>query len=171
MSHPIHATPLSAAYCSRIDLTPSRFAAALWFAWLALVCAVVWFAVDLPWPLRISLCVAMVVPAIRCIGSFVLLRGSRAVRTIEWSENGEFCVRLGPHLAAQPAELAEGSFRLGLQLWVLRFMTPVGLCTVLIAGGVQDAKRYRRLSRCLTAHLRRASGRRGSPAVTIRPKV
>ncbi len=93
------------------------------------------------------------------------------MRAIEWSEEGEFGVRLGPQLTPHPATLAKGSFRLGVQLWVLRFMTPVGLRPVLIAGGVQDAQRFRRLSRCLTKHLRRASGRGAGPTVTIRPKV
>ena len=171
MSHPIPATPRCAAFCSRIDLTPSRLAAALWFAWLTLVCAVVGFAVALPWQFQLGLCLAVLVLGIRCISSFVLLRGPRAVRSIEWSENGDFGVRLGPQLIPHTAALAEGSFRLGVQLWVLRFMTPAGLRPVLIVGGLHDAKCFRRLSRCLTTHLRRASGRGTAPTVTIRPKV
>jgi hypothetical protein len=93
------------------------------------------------------------------------------VRAIEWSEDGEFGVFLGPQLTPHPATLAAGSFRWGVQLWVLRFMTPVGLRPVLIAGGIQDEEKFRRLSRFLTTHLRRASGRGAGPAVTIRPKV
>jgi len=171
MSRAIPATQLSAANCSRIDLTPSRFAAALWLAWLVLACAIMWFAVGLPWPVRLAFCVAIAFPGARCIRSFVLLRGPRAVRVIEWSEEGEFRVRLGPQLMTHPARLATGSFRLGRQWWALRFMTPVGLFPVLIAGGIQDPGRFRRLSRCLTVSLRRASGRAEGAAVTIPPKV
>jgi hypothetical protein len=171
MSHPTPDTPPCVAYCSRIDLTPSRFAAALWFVWLALVCAVVLAAVALPWGSRIAICLGVLLPGIRCIRSFVLLAGPHAVRTIEWSAAGEFGVRLGSQRMSQPATLAAGSFRLGVRCWVLRFVTPVGLRPVLITGGAEDAECFRRLSRCLTMHLRRASGRSGGPAVTIRPKV
>ena len=171
MSHPTPDTPPCVAYCSRIDLKPSRLAAALWFAWLALVCVVVLAAVALPWIVRLTVCLAVGLPGARCISSFVLLAGAHAVRSIEWSEEGDFGVRLGPQLTPHPATLAAGSFRWGVQVWVLRFMTPVGLRPVLIAGGVQDEERFRRLSRGLTAHLRRASGRGAGPTVTIRPKV
>ena len=171
MSQPIPDTLPCVAYCSRIDLIPSRLAAVLWFAWLALVGVVVLTGVALPLALRLVLSLAVLLPGIRCVRSFVLLAGSQAVRAIEWSEEGEFGVRLGPQLTPHPATLAAGSFRLGVQLWVLRFMTPAGLRPVLIAGGVQDEEMFRRLSRCLTTHLRRASGRGAGPAVTIRPKV
>lgn len=171
MSQPIPDTQPCVASCSRIDLAPSHFAAVLWFAWLTLVCVVLLFGVVLPWPLRLALCVVVVVPGIHCIRSFVLLGGSRAVRAIEWSDLGEFVVHLGPGLTRHPATLGVGSFRLGVQLWVLRFTTPVGPRTVLIAGGMQEPRAFRRLSRCLTAYLGRASGRGTAPAVTIRPKV
>jgi len=171
MSHPIPGTPRCVAYSSRIDLTPSRIAAAIWITWLALVCAVVLSAADLPWWVRVALCPAVLFPGIHCVRSFVLLAGPEAIRVIEWSEEGEFRLRLGPGLVAQPAMLAAGSFRLGVKCWVLRFMTPAGLRPVLIAGGIQEPERFRRLSRCLTMHLRRASGRSGGAAVTIRPKV
>jgi hypothetical protein len=171
MPQPIPDTPPCVAYCFRIDLNPSRVAAALWFAWLLLVGVVVVCAVALPGIVRITLCLAVWLPGIRCIRSFVLLAGAQAVRSIEWSEEGDFGVRLGPQLTRHAATLAAGSFRWGVQIWVLKFMTPVGLRPVLIAGGVQDAESFRRLSRCLTTHLHRASGRAVAPAVTIRPKV
>jgi len=172
MSHPILATPPFAAHCSRrIDLIPSRLAAALWFAWLALVCGVTLFAVALPYSVRLAICVAVVAPGLRSVRSFVLLEGARAVRVIEWSDEGEFAIRLGPELLRQPAVLCAGSFRLGVQMWVLRFATPLGTRPVLIAGRVQDAQAFRRLSRCLNACMRRAYGRGSRPAVTIRPKV
>lgn len=171
MSQLIPDTPPCVARCSRIDLKPSRIAAALWCAWLALVCGVVLAAVALPWVVRLTLCLAVGLPGIRCIQTFVLLIGARAVRTIEWSDEGDFSVRLGPQLTPYPATLGTGTFRWGVQWWVLRFMTPVGLRPVLIAGGVQDEESFRRLSRCLTTHLRLASGRGADAAVTIRPKV
>ena len=172
MSHPILATQPCAAHCSRrIDLIRSRLAAALWFAWLALVCGVTLFAVALPYSARLAICVAVVATGIRSVRSFVLLEGTYAVRTIEWSDEGEFVVWLGPKLVRQPAVLCAGSFRLGVQVWVLRFETPSGTRPVLIAGGVQDARAFRRLSRCLNTRMRRASGRGSRPAVTIRPKV
>ena len=171
MSHPTTGTPRCVAYCSRIDLAPSRVAAAIWITWLTLVCAVVLAATDLPWVMRIALCPAVLLLGARCIRSFILLAGPEAVRAIEWSEEGEFRVRLGPGFEAQPASLAPGSFRFGVGCWVLRFRTPAGLRPVLIAGGNQDAERFRRLSRCLTTYLHRASGRGGGAAVTIRAKV
>ena len=171
MSPPTPDTPPCVAYCFRIELNASRFAAALWLAWLALVGAVAVSASLLPWSIRVAFCLAVWVPGVRCIRSFVLLDGPHAVRSIEWSEEGDFGVCLGPQRDPHPATLAAGSFRLGSRWWVLRFITPVGLRPVLIAGGVQDEEGFRRLSRCLTTHLRRASGRSTGPAVTIRPKV
>jgi len=152
-------------------LIPSRLAAVLWFAWLALVGVVVLTGVALPLAPRLVLSLAVLLPGIRGVRSFVLLGGPHAVRAIEWSEEGDFGVRLGPQLTLQPATLAAGSFRWGVQLWVLRFVTPAGLRPVLIAGGVQDVEKFRRLSRCLMTHLHRASGRGAGPTVTIRPKV
>ncbi len=171
MSQPISDTLPCAATCSRIELIPSRAAAVLWFAWLLLVCGVTLFAVSLPWPARMALCAAVAVSGIHCIRSFVLLQGPRAVRVVEWSEEGTLAVRLGPSLARHPALVAPGSFRLGAELWVLRFRTPEGLRPVLIAGGIQDTRAFRRLCRCLAARLRRPSGRRTRLAVTIPPKV
>jgi hypothetical protein len=143
----------------------------VWFAWLALVGGVTLFAVALPWPARLAICAAFVAPGVHTVWSLVLLKGPKGVRAIEWLEEGEFGVWLGPSLTRHPATLASGSFRLGAQLWVLRFATPLGPCPVLIAAGVHDARTFRRLSRCLKACLRRASGRSSRPAVTIQPKV
>jgi hypothetical protein len=171
MFQKIPATPRCAAHCSRIDLRPSRGAAALWLAWLTLVCGTTLFAVALPWLVRVAVCAVVAIPGFRCVRSFVLLEGPRALRAIEWSDEGEFVVFLGPALRPQSASLGAGSFRFGLQLWVLRFMTPLGPRSVLIAGGVQEPRAFRRLCRCLSGRLRRASGRANRTAVTIRPKV
>lgn len=129
------------------------------------------FAVELPWVARLGLCFFIVVPGIHSIRRFVLLKGSRAVRVIEWTEEGEFAVRLGPTLTRFPASLDGGSFRLGVRFWVLRFLTPLGQCPVLLANDLGNAWAFRRLSICLNRSLRAASGRGSRPAVTIRPKV
>jgi hypothetical protein len=171
MSHPIPATPPCAASCSRIDLNPSRLAAALWFTWLTILCTVTLFAVSLPWIARVFLCVASAAPGVWCVRSFVLLQGRLSVRAIEWTDEGDFAVLLGPRLNRELASVGAGSFRLGVQWWVLRFHTSSGIRPVLIAGSVQDARAFRGLCRCLSLHGRRPAGRRTPPAVTIRPKV
>jgi hypothetical protein len=139
--------------------------------WLALVAAVCWFAVALPELARFALCVAVAVSGFRSVRAFVLLRGPRAIRAIEWNEEGTLTVCLGATLSSHPATLAKGSFRLGLRFWVLRFATPVGSRSVLVEEGRHSPHAFRRLSRCLNGHLRRASGRARRPAVTMPPKV
>jgi hypothetical protein len=152
-------------------LIPSLFAASAWFAWLALACTVTWFAVTLPWVVRFTICATVAAAGVRGLQAFVLLRGPRAVRAIEWTEAGELFVCLGATLARFPATLANGSFRLGLRIWVLRFETSAGLRSVLVEEAPPAACAFRRLSRCLNGHMRRGSGRYRQPAVTIRPKV
>ena len=172
MSHPILAARRSAvSSCNRIELIPSLFAAGAWFAWLALACAVTWFAVALPAGLRFTLCAAVALAGARAISGFVLLRGPRAVKAIEWNEAGEWFVCLGATATPLPATLSRGSFRLGLRYWVLRFATPVGPRSVLVAEPARTRSDFRRLSRSLNGHLRRGSGHSGPPAVTSRPKV
>jgi hypothetical protein len=129
------------------------------------------FAVSLPWMARVSLCVVSAAPGIWCVRSFVLLRGKLSVRAIEWTDEGDFVVLLGPGLIRELASLGAGSFRLGVQWWVIWFHTPSGTRPVLIAGAVQDARAFRGLCRCLSVYGRRPAGRRAPPAVTIRPKV
>jgi hypothetical protein len=152
-------------------LIPSRLAAGASFAWLALACAVTWFGVALPSPVRAAICAAVALAGFHAVRTFVLLRGPRAVRTIEWTESGEFFVYLGMSTAPQPASLANGSFRLGVRFWALRFITPSGPRAVLVEEAPVGAPTFRRLSRCLIGHIRRGSGRSSRPAVTIRPKV
>jgi len=143
----------------------------VWLAWLTLACLVTWFAVALSWPARIAVCAALATAGIRGVRMFVLLRGPHAIRAIEWTEAGEFFVCLGDSVARQPATLANGSFRLGVQIWLLHFTTPTGARAALVAASVRDPQSFRRLSRHLEQHLRWGSGRSPRPAVTIRPKV
>lgn len=165
------APPCAGTSCSRIDLVPSVHAASAWVAWLALLIAACWFAVALPAPVRFAICVTVAVTGFRGLRVFVLLRGPRAVRAIEWNEEGSLSVCLGATLAQCPAELAHGSFRLGLRFWVLRLATPLGPRSVLVEEGRHSPFAFRRLSRCLNGQLRRASGHSRQPAVTMPPKV
>jgi len=172
MSPKIPGAPRCAgASCNRIDLVPSVVAASAWGAWLLLVIAVCWFAVALPAPVRFTICVAVAVAGYCGLRAFVLLRGPRAIRAIEWNEEGSLSVCLGSTLAQFPADLAQGSFRLGLRFWVLRFGTPVGPRSVLVEERRHSPCAFRRLTRCLNGQLRRASGRSRRPAVTMPPKV
>jgi hypothetical protein len=171
MSHAILAAQRCAdASCNRIEVAPSRLAASAWLAWLVLACAVTWFAVALPWLARFSICVIVAAAGVHGLRTFVLLRGPLAVRAIEWTEAGDWSVCLGATSACHPAKLANGSFRLGLRFWILRFETPAGPSSVLVEeAGATHA--FRRLSRHLNDGLRRASGHSRHPAVTIQPKV
>jgi len=141
---------------------------------LCWVCSVIWFAVAVPWSLRAALCLAVISFNTVGIRRCVLLLGSDAVRALEWLEPGEFTVRLGVTREALPAMLAGGSFRLG-GLVVLRFQTPRGMRAVLIDGGRQEIRAFRRLCRRLCEAGRGAKpavpGVPGSRADTIRPKV
>jgi hypothetical protein len=172
MSHPIPATPPSAAPCSnRLELAPSRLAAALWCAWLILVCVVTLFGVAIAWPVRVGICGGVIGLGLRSIQSFVWLAGRRGVRVIEWSEDAEFMITMGSSSVRIPARLGSGSFRCGTRSWVLRFMTQPGPRVCLVVENPDDTRAFRRLSRCLDSSLRRSPGRSSRPAVTIPPKV
>jgi len=171
MSHPIPARQSCAgASCNRIDLVPSVTAASAWLAWLALDCVVVGF-VALPWVVRLAMGATIAAAGFYALRTFVLLEGPRAIRAIAWSETEEWSVCLGATAAPCPATLANGSFRLGLRFWVLRFATPRGVRSVLVEEGAQAPYAFRRLSRRLNRQLRRASGLSRRPTDTIRPKV
>jgi hypothetical protein len=116
--------------------------------WLMIVCASI-LAVELAWPLRLSLCLALIGVNLRAIAQVVLLRGPRAIRWIEWEPDGQ--LRIGPAMAGESREasLRPGSFRLGIAFFVLWFATPRGLRGVLIDGGLQEPAAFRGLSRGL----------------------
>jgi hypothetical protein len=115
---------------------------------LVIVCASI-LAVELPWSLRLTLCLALIGVNLRAIAQAVLLRGPRAIRWIEWEPDGR--LRIGPALAGESPEasLGPGAFRLGIAFFVLWFNTPRGLRGVLIDGGLQEPSAFRRLSRGL----------------------
>jgi hypothetical protein len=165
------APPCAGTSCNRIDLVPSVRAAGAWLAWLALVCAVCWFAVALPGIVRFAVCVAVAATGFHGLRAFVLLRGPRAIRAIEWNEEGCLSICLGATCTPSPAVLASGPFRMGARFWILRFATPAGSRSVLVEEERYSPRAFRRLSRQLNGQLRRANGRARRPAVTMPSKV
>lgn len=103
----------------------------------------------------------------------VFLRGSRALRALEWPVGeGTFHVCLGASGRRLPA-VPEGCRRYG-PLWLLRFETPEGVAQLLVDARCQDARALRRLGRRLfddsaSRDAAFPAGRRGTD--TIRPKV
>ena len=158
MFHPTRATRHSAARCcGRIDLVASRRVAVLWLSWLVITCLAI-LAVELPLPVRITLCLAIAVVNVRAIARLVLLRGPRAIRWIEWDGEGQ--IRIGAASPGQSweASLRPGAFRLGFAFFMLWFTTPDGLRGALIDGGCQEPLAFRRLSRFLNRRPGQASG-------------
>ena len=148
MSRAIPGRPRSAApSCNRIDLAPSRRAAVLAAVWLALVCFMVLAAVDLPLPGRIVACAVLVVPGLAAIRCTLLLRGHRAVRSLQWTD-GAWSACLGTAGIDTQVSLAPGSFRIGtvLVLWLRACDRTYCVC---IDAGAQDQRGFRRLCRRL----------------------
>jgi hypothetical protein len=155
----------AARCCNRIEFTASPLAIAAWLSWLAATLLVLLLSVDMPWGWRL-LVAAGVVSAYRPLQRFVLLRGPRAVRALEW--NGEqLFVWLGwpgppgRRLPAAPRVLR----RYGTHLWMLSFTTAEGGCGLLVDASRQDPRSLRRLIR----HLDRASGQAAGPPAGERP--
>jgi hypothetical protein len=159
MSQTIRATPRSASFSSsRIDLVPSRRAAMAWLAWLALVCAVTSWTVDLPASIRMVLCVLVATPGIRAVRSFVMLGGARGVRAIEWT-GSTLILRVGPERRPLAATWGTGSFRPARDWLALSFDTPAGRRRVLVDGRYQDARAFKRLCREYSRGLKGGSRR------------
>jgi hypothetical protein len=102
-----------------------------------------------PAPLRALFGLGLVAANLPAIRGSVLLRGTRAVRMLEWDEEGQFHLRRGPGSRPVPATWKAASFRLGIAFFGLWFSTPDGLRCVLIDGGIQDPVAFRRLGRRL----------------------
>jgi len=107
--------------------------------------------------MRIAICGGVVAFNVRCLSRFILLRGPRAVRALEWTANGEYTAYLGPLRTAVGAEIALGSFRLISWLLVLRLRTDRGNFQVLVDGRRQRVTEFRRLCRALNTRPRSAS--------------
>jgi len=133
--------------------------------WLCASLAVLLGGVAMPWSIRIALGLVLVAVNLPALRSGVLLHGSRAVRVLDWNDEGRFELRSGvrPGIEARsiPGRLLPASFRLGIGFLVLWFSTPAGLRVVVIDGGRQDPVAFRRLSR----HLARGE------LIPSRPKV
>jgi hypothetical protein len=114
-------------------------------------------ALSLPWPARAALCACLLAINLRPVAECVLLQG-RAVTALSWREPGEFEAELGSRRV--PAKVAAGSFRLG-SLLVLRLQTPAGPRLVVIDGGLQEPRAFRRLCRQLGRLPKGGSGRSG----------
>ena len=150
MSRTIPGTrPCVAPSCSsRIELAPSRRAAALAASWLILVCAVVIGAVALPLPVRIGLCLAIATPATLAIRRVLLLRGRSAVHILGW-QGGAWLAWIGPGRIETPVTLQAGSFRVGRLFLLLWLRGRDGIHGIFIDAGRQEPRSFRRLCRQL----------------------
>jgi hypothetical protein len=129
-------------------------------------------AVDLPLPVRIATCVCAATAGLVAIQSVFLLRGSNAVRAVQWNDKGQMTAFRGQEKNEYPVTVRPGSFRLGRLGLLLWLDTGDGSHAVFIDAGLQDPRAFRGLCRRLSRPLPRAS--RASPhgqADTIGPKV
>jgi hypothetical protein len=122
-------------------------AAGLAAAWLIVVCAVVVGAVALPLPARIGLCVAIATSGLAAIRGCLLLQGRKAVHTLDWSHGWR--AGIGPGRSETSVTLHTGSFRVGRTFLLLWLQSRDGIHGVLIDGGRQDSRAFRRLCRQL----------------------
>ncbi|HUQ09536.1 MAG TPA: hypothetical protein VM146_04410 [Steroidobacteraceae bacterium] len=135
----------AAASFSRIDFIPSRIAAAAWLGWLVMAGALAAHT-QLPWQLRLAIAALVMGSGGHTLWSYVLLRGPRSLRALEWSgsEPDTYYVWVGP-AGRRLAALPEGCRRYGTALWLLRFRTAEGLFELLVETGRQDQRSLRRL--------------------------
>lgn len=148
-------SPSCAARCGQLDLTPSPFWVVAWFSWLGASLACVLITAGLPWMSRIGLVLGFGVPGAAWIRRCILLRGRHALRGVEWTEQGEFHLRLKGSRHRLPARPAWGCQRYGHKLWILRFDTAEGGATAVIDPSRLDPEAIRRLGRQLNVFRRR----------------
>jgi len=137
----------SAGQSTRIDLVPSCRAATFAVCWLAVVCGALIWAVALPLPARIGLCVAIATPALASIRSCLLLKGKRAVRTLDWGAGWR--AGIGAGATETCVTLRPGSFRVGRAFLLLWLTSCDGIHGVFIDAERQDPVAFRRLCRRL----------------------
>jgi hypothetical protein len=135
------------SFASRIDLVPSRRAASFATAWLIVLCGVLVSVVALPLPARICLCIGIATPGWAAIRCCLLLRGRKAVHTLDWSLGWR--AGIGPDRTETYVTLRTGSFRVGRAFLLLWLQSCDGMHGVLIDGGRQDSAAFRRLCRQL----------------------
>jgi hypothetical protein len=114
---------------------------------LFLICLVLLVAVALPLPARIGLCVAIATPGLMAIRGGFLLKGRKAVHSLDWS--GDWRAGIGCSPTETPVTLRGGSFRVGRAFLLLWLQSRDGIHGVLIDGGRQEARAFRRLCRRL----------------------
>jgi hypothetical protein len=121
----------------------------------------------LPWWLRLSIATLSIGAAGRTLWSYVLFKGPRALRALEWSgrDPDTYYVCVGSarrRLVAQP----DGCRRYGKALWLLRFRTGEGVFQVLIETRRQDPRAIRRLGRRIFGPAGSDAGRSGRVAAS-----
>jgi hypothetical protein len=158
MSPTIRGTPRSAGSSScRIECVPSWRAAVAATAWVLLACAITLGGVALPLSLRTAIATVLAVCGFGTSYSVVWLRGSSAVRAMEWRPGtppGTWWLEIGPARRRVAATLDRRSFRVGRAWLVLVFSTPAGTRRVLVDGGVHERRAFRRLCREFSRHSR-----------------
>ena len=140
--------PSAAPSCNRIELRPSARGALLAGGWLVVVCLVILLKVALPLPARIGICVAIATPALAAIRGSLLLRGSSAVSSLNWTAQGWFAC-FGSERTERPVTIRGGSFRFGGVVLVLWLQACDGIHVSCIDAGRQDSGEFRRLCRRL----------------------
>jgi hypothetical protein len=131
----------------RIDLAPSPRAALFATSWLIVLCGVLVSALALPLPARICLCIGITTPGWAAIRGCLLLKGRKAVHTLDWSLGWR--AGIGPDRTETSVTLRTGSFRVGRAFLLLWLQSRDGMHGVLIDGGRQDPAAFRRLCRQL----------------------
>ena len=119
-----------------------------WMAWLILAAALIQYS-EMPDLISAALGVLVLGAGGFISWRFVFLRGARALRSVEWQENGEggFLVELG-RPGRRLAAIPEGCRR-HAHLWLLRFQTGEGVVQALVDARRQQPRPLRRLARRL----------------------
>jgi hypothetical protein len=149
MFRKIPTTPRSAdRSCNRIEFVPSLAATAALVIWLALAVTLILVS-DLHWAARLAASSAVAGVVLTTGWSFILLRGPRAIRALDWLDHdpAAFLISLGSADRRVPA-IPSGCCRYGPELWILRFETHEGVRQLLVDTRRQEPRALRRLARC-----------------------
>jgi len=116
-------------------------------AWLIVQSGVLVSALALPLLARICLCISIAAPGWVAIRRCLLLKGPKAVHTLDWSLGWR--AGIGPTRIETSVTLRAGSFRVGRAFLLLWLQSRDGMHGVFIDGGSQDCAAFRRLCRQL----------------------
>jgi len=144
-SSPRSAGPSGNPERQRITLIPSRRVAAVLVSWVVAACGATLVGVALPFGLRLIVCAGIAATSGTAIRRCALLRGPRAIRSLDWNEGWRLTLGSGRTLTE---ELCEGFFE-GPGVLILRFRTLGGGFPVFIDAGRQEIRGFRRLCRRL----------------------